>query len=148
MVIFYSVFCVFLNKGDWARDLPTHFGYIAIREIGTNANVSPNMVHPGSPPYPKQNIFRRNPRQYGSANLCLDLSLLLSPGTPRLADRHNLAWAHRGVPAGLPGCRRPRWGAAQKRLFYFFLGLAPNSLLGTPLSMSPILTRQTQRLQT
>ena len=42
-------FLVFLNKGDWARDLPTHLGYIAIREIGTNANVSPNMVHPGSP---------------------------------------------------------------------------------------------------
>ena len=46
---FLVVFEAVLNKGDWARDLPTHFGYIAIREIGTNANVSPNMVHPGSP---------------------------------------------------------------------------------------------------
>ena len=46
---FHSVFCVYLNMGDWARDLPTHLGYIAIREIGTNAKVSPNMVHPGSP---------------------------------------------------------------------------------------------------
>ena len=47
--VFHLVFCVFLNKGDWARDLPTHFGYIAIREIGTNTNVSPNIVHLESP---------------------------------------------------------------------------------------------------